>query len=177
MRDAPVEEAASAWSPGNQGAKRRRVTFVQSQDGVCEEDVLVLRGKCGSSTYSASGAVDVSLLVDTLGELKQLVCVVEVEKPREFVEWSRMVINPEIDQHTLPRLGIELTRNDDDRSRLSAAEVAASVLAGNQRGEQPPMERPLGLGKSIPHRFGNAGGGHHIRLAAEAIALDVASPL
>ena len=87
-----------------------------------------------------------------------------------------MVINPEIDQHTLPRLGIELTRNNDDRSRLSATEVAASALAGNQRDEQPPMERPFGLGESIPHRFRNAGGGHHIGLAAEAIALDVASP-
>ena len=64
--------------------------------------------------------------------------VVDVEQPDELRHRVVVVVDPEIDQNVTAAAVPPVGGDDQHRGTLPAATVAARLVAGGERGEQPP---------------------------------------
>ena len=78
-----------------------------------------------------------------------------------------MVVDAQVDRDVVATAVPRPVAYDEQRGRLSSAPVAAGVVAGGERGEQPPGERLVGVAglEDVLHRG-------HDEVAGEDVALD-----
>ncbi len=136
-------------------------------------DVLVVRRQRGGALRQPPGLNQIAALDGSGAGSHRLVRLGHVQQTFQTVERLRVIVDADVDRHALPGLVPYISLDHEQRRRLAAAEVAAGGLGSAHGREQAPLQCAVRGHEGVSHRLRHAGGGHHVGLAAEPVALDV----